>query len=868
MEVALLGLVCLSPWAYGAVHPGFTFLLYAGVALLLVLWATRLLLEGQLTWQKCPVALCLAGLFLATGLQVTPLPPGLLARISPGTADLYRQLLPTRPEVLPGGETRDAVTPPPGTTLSLDPGATRQVLLQILAAFLVFAVVRNNLTSPAALRRLCAVALINGALLALFALVQFFTSPHNMLYWTYPSLGQVFGPFVNRNHFAFYLNLCIGLGLGLLLAHSGGPAAGVPGRRDEARWSAPGLLQDPLTLWLSAALALMLGAVLFSLSRGGLLALVAAGLVAVLARPARSPGSSWLRAVGLAVALGLGLVVWFGVERVEARVSTLWHGDALYEARLPLWARTLPLAERFPVWGTGQGTFGEVELLTRTAVEEVSYVHADNEYVEGLVEGGAVRLLLGVAAVGLVFALARRALLRSRDSWERGLVVGLLFAFTTLAVHSLGDFGLHIPAIALLAAVLCAHLCALGCGNPAPEPGATPAGDGASGQYTLRLGGLAPVLGAATAVALGLLLTLGGWRAHGVHQLRAAAVRALQGGAPDARQQQIACLETAARLAPGLADLQADLGQARLDAFEDEAGRLNLEGRTFDLARVAGDLAPAGTPAGPAPVALAAARAGLPLADLRPPVAAEQDRLTQRSLVPALKNILRARDLSPLLPQAHVRLAANVRVLNRADPRLAYLERARLLAPADPWLWYLCGTQELAESHQERAWADWRHSLELSDSYLTLIVEQSARVLGPDEAARQVLPDRPAVLLATAYVLYPEADDADRRRPLFERALALLDGPVPAVTGEDFRVRALAHAGLGQRPEAGAAYEAALAREPGQAAWRLEYAKLLYDDGRLPEARHQVLVVLAQEPGNAQGRALLDQVTRAMARSM
>jgi hypothetical protein len=56
MEVVLLALVCLSPWAYGAVHPGFLVLLYAGVAVLPVLRGLRVLVEGQVTWQKCPVA--------------------------------------------------------------------------------------------------------------------------------------------------------------------------------------------------------------------------------------------------------------------------------------------------------------------------------------------------------------------------------------------------------------------------------------------------------------------------------------------------------------------------------------------------------------------------------------------------------------------------------------------------------------------------------------------------------------------------------------------------------------------------------------------------------------------------------------------
>jgi hypothetical protein len=47
MEGIVLFMVCVSPWAYGAVHPGFEFLLDAGVGLLVILWGVRMLLEGR-----------------------------------------------------------------------------------------------------------------------------------------------------------------------------------------------------------------------------------------------------------------------------------------------------------------------------------------------------------------------------------------------------------------------------------------------------------------------------------------------------------------------------------------------------------------------------------------------------------------------------------------------------------------------------------------------------------------------------------------------------------------------------------------------------------------------------------------------------
>src|SRR6266852_4468845 len=111
MEAGLLVMVCLSPWAFGAAEPQFEFLLDAGVAVLLVAWGARMLLEERLSWKKCPVALCLAALTLFAVWQLVPMPHGLLSRLSPATTRMYEQLLPAQAEVLPFGETMEASLP-------------------------------------------------------------------------------------------------------------------------------------------------------------------------------------------------------------------------------------------------------------------------------------------------------------------------------------------------------------------------------------------------------------------------------------------------------------------------------------------------------------------------------------------------------------------------------------------------------------------------------------------------------------------------------------------------------------------------------------------------------------------------------------
>ena len=204
------------------------------------------LLLGGLTWKHCPVSLGLAGLLFGI-FQLIPWPGALLPWVAPGTAQLTHELLPTRPELLPGGESVPAVPFPAGSTISLHPAETRLALVRLLAVLILFAVVRNNLGSVASLRRLSVAVLVNGFLLALFAVVQFFSSPPQTVYWHIPVLNNPFGPFICKNHFPFYLNLCIGLGAGLLSRSGTGRRLGRALERSTP-FNLHGLLNNPAAL--------------------------------------------------------------------------------------------------------------------------------------------------------------------------------------------------------------------------------------------------------------------------------------------------------------------------------------------------------------------------------------------------------------------------------------------------------------------------------------------------------------------------------------------------------------------------------------------------------------------------------------------
>jgi O-antigen ligase len=798
MEVVLLVLVGLSPWVYGAIHPPFEFLLDAGIAVLLVLWAARILLERQLTWKKSGVALCLAGLFLFGVWQRAPLPRSVLAWLSPGAERCYNQLLSEKPEVLPPASADETQIPPanpragphPGLTLSLYPDATRRESLRILAVFLVFALVYNNLASSGVLFRLSIVALINGVLLSLFALAQFFGAPHNTVYWVYPAMGQVFGPFINRNHFADYVNLCIGLGIGLLVSQNWR-------RRSSAfleeQSSLTQTLQDPRALWICAALGLMVSAVAFSRSRGGLLGLAGATVICGILGRLQLGRSFRLGSLLFVAGVVVALSSWFGIGLLKERIATLGSSEAL-EDRLPIWRRSLPIAAEFPIWGTGYGTYGYIEPMYRKDApfreKEGWYYHAHNDYLEILIEGGIVSLALLLAALAVIYRRGYHALARYRGRTEAGLALGALFAFTALVLHSFGEFGAHTPAIALLATVICAHICALGQSKHSRKRSES---EGDSTAYRLRLGGLAPILGAIAALGFAAVLCASGWNAHVIDRLKDAAFRTSNEEIAPLRQR-IAYLAAAASLDPDDAQIPNELGYARAQLAE-----LLTGGRPKD-----------------------------PNAD---PSVAPQQRMQ------ALQEYLRARDACPLLSGAQLGLAANASRLKQGDAAEDYIRRVKLLTPGQAEMCYRCGLVESGLYHYEESWATWRHCLELSEEYLPQILMQT-RGLRSDQLVQKVLPDNPDLLLVAALLLYPDDRAVKPRQPFMDKAQRILESKPEGMLPRDLMVS-----------------EQTLRA-------RVAFARYLNERGKTEEARRELRMVLAQSPDFGSARDLLNEISR------
>lgn len=110
----------------------------------------------------------------------------------------------------------------------------------------------------------------------------------------------------------------------------------------------------------------------------------------------------------------------------------------------------------YPVLGTGLGTFESSYMRYQTTMPRLLFDHAHNDYVEFVTDTGVVGLLLGAGMALVFFRETFRRWRRKHGLFGKCIGAGGLASFVAIATHSFTDFNLHIPANALLFAVISA----------------------------------------------------------------------------------------------------------------------------------------------------------------------------------------------------------------------------------------------------------------------------------------------------------------------------------------------------------------------------------------------------------------------------
>jgi O-antigen ligase len=311
-----------------------------------------------------------------------------------------------------------------------NPFHTRLELLRLAAYWIVFFLCAQAFRERADLVMVAWFLIILGFFVALFGIAQHFTS-EGTVYW-FRQLregGDVFGPYVNRNHFAGFIELSVPVGMSLLVFR------GV--RRD--LFPMVGLLT-----------IIPIGALILAASRGGIVSFaVEIGVLALLARTRRRD-SPRIIAIG-AIALGaVVLILWLGAGVAVERFSTTRAGDATLVRRASMFRGAEHVFFDYPIKGAGLGALVSVYPRYETIYDGYVVDHVHNDYIEALAETGLVGGFCGLAFLWLLFREARKSFTAEQGHFSRALHAGAIAALCGLLIHSFVDFNLHIPSNALL----------------------------------------------------------------------------------------------------------------------------------------------------------------------------------------------------------------------------------------------------------------------------------------------------------------------------------------------------------------------------------------------------------------------------------
>ena len=269
-----------------------------------------------------------------------------------------------------------------------------------------------------------------GFVVSLFGLVQYFTF-NGKLYWcvSLPPGVSPFGPFVNPNHFAGFVELTAPLGLAMLF---------FPSRRRE---------EVPLLLLLFTILPI--GAVFLSASRAGIIVVVLEfALLAFLSQVHRMR-KQLLRAAAIGLLAG-GMILWLGVTKALERFELLAHQGVNRELRVAMDKDTWRIFQDHPLMGTGLGTLIVVYPRYESFYNGTTVDHAHNDFLELLADTGLVGGVCGALFIGLLFRRGFANFQVAAGGSARALVAGPLVGCAGMLLHSFVDFNLHIPSNALI----------------------------------------------------------------------------------------------------------------------------------------------------------------------------------------------------------------------------------------------------------------------------------------------------------------------------------------------------------------------------------------------------------------------------------
>ncbi len=314
--------------------------------------------------------------------------------------------------------------------LSAYPYATKIELLKWIAYFALAFLAVEAFRDGAQLKAFSVFLVSLGFFVALFAIAQAYTF-NGKLYWfvPLPQSSEPFGPFVDRDHFAGFIEMTAPFGLATLLHRT---------------W------RGEKAALVALLTAVPIAALILCGSRGGIVGFAFAVLFLIFISRRRSIEIRQLFAFASLMTVCGAIVFWFGASATMQRFEALTVSDISRDQRVSMDRDTLRIFRDHYPTGTGLGTLETVFPQYETNYTERVVDHAHNDYLELLAETGIIGGLLGLAFILLLFRQGFANLNSHECQPRHAFYAGALAACSALLVHSFVDFNLHVPANACL----------------------------------------------------------------------------------------------------------------------------------------------------------------------------------------------------------------------------------------------------------------------------------------------------------------------------------------------------------------------------------------------------------------------------------
>jgi O-antigen ligase len=426
--IIILFVVGTIPLLFAAVQPWvwsvYSVLIFTAFSFLL--WQNK----NQRSWMpNRAVIFTVLAFFIVTLLQYLPLPASILSFLSPFRHDA----LSTSNNLL--------TSSPSWQALSYSPLNSFSWWAFLISTFLFFFILMQFCESRKSLKLLVGIMVGLAIAEAIYGLIQALIPSLGVLWVDYiqAGLGNARGTFINRNHFAGFIEMVWPLVLGFTLV------MGFRGKEVNIRKL---LASDRLNkqILLVLGMVIMLLALLLSKSRAGIMgAFIGFFTFILLARSSdkKLPRGFWVMSGAM-----VGLIFLYGIKIGFDPIIERFLQISEDNSRLDIWRDSLVIVKDHPL-GIGLGNFRHIfPVYNVSNISDTRFLYAHNDYLQLLVEAGIPGFLALVSGffifLGKSFYKVKR-MKSHHDPLRFFLAVGAMSGLVSIAFHSFFDFNLHMP---------------------------------------------------------------------------------------------------------------------------------------------------------------------------------------------------------------------------------------------------------------------------------------------------------------------------------------------------------------------------------------------------------------------------------------